>query len=91
MKELAGHAPPRYELDTPSCDDWGETLERGRALESTTYTQMLSRDDSTIRAIAGSSKRVLRLAESRSRDHGCPQPPPRIRTSGFPASGSCLR
>ena len=42
MKELAGHAPPRYELDTPSCDDWGETLERGRALESTTYTQMLS-------------------------------------------------
>ena len=62
MKELAGHAPPRYELGTPSCDDWGETFERGRALESTTYTQMLSRDDSTIRAIAGSSKRVLRLA-----------------------------
>jgi murein L,D-transpeptidase YcbB/YkuD len=29
--------------------------------------------------------------ESRSRDHGYPQPPPRIRTSGFPASGSCLR
>jgi len=58
MKELAGHAPPRYELDTPSCDDWGETLERGRALESTTYTQMLSFDDSTIRAIADSSKRV---------------------------------
>jgi DNA-binding transcriptional ArsR family regulator len=28
---------------------------------------------------------------SRSRNHGCPQPPPRIRTSGFPASGSCLR
>jgi hypothetical protein len=42
MKELAGHAPPRYELGTPSFDDWGETFERGRALESTTYTQMLS-------------------------------------------------
>jgi type I restriction enzyme M protein len=28
---------------------------------------------------------------SRSRDHDCSQPPPRIRTSGFPASGSCLR
>ena len=42
MKELAGHAPPRYELATPSLDDWGETFERGRALESTTYTQMWS-------------------------------------------------
>jgi hypothetical protein len=42
MKELAGHAPPRYEFATPSFDDWGETFERGRALESTTYTQMLS-------------------------------------------------
>src|SRR5215472_5022199 len=42
MKELAGHAPPRYEFDTPSFDDQGETFERGRALESTTYTQMLS-------------------------------------------------
>ena len=42
MKELAEHAPPRYELDTPSFDDSGETFERGRALESTTYTQMLS-------------------------------------------------
>ena len=29
--------------------------------------------------------------QSRSRDHGYPQPPPRIRTGGFPASGSCLR
>jgi len=28
---------------------------------------------------------------SRSRDHDCSQPPPRIRTSGIPASGSCLR
>src|SRR5205823_9777301 len=28
---------------------------------------------------------------SRSRDHDCSQPPPRIRTGGFPASGSCLR
>jgi transposase len=54
--------PARYEFATPSCDDWGETFERDRALESTTYTQMLSRDDSTIRAIAGSSKRVLPLA-----------------------------
>jgi hypothetical protein len=30
-------------------------------------------------------------AESRSRDHDCSQPPPRIRTSGTTASGSCLR
>src|SRR5437868_9677199 len=29
--------------------------------------------------------------QSRSRDHDCSQPPPRIRTGGFPASGSCLR
>src|SRR2546430_10525980 len=28
---------------------------------------------------------------SRSRDHDCSQPPPRIRTGGFPASRSCLR
>jgi hypothetical protein len=28
---------------------------------------------------------------SRSRDHDCSQPPPRIRTSGTTASGSCLR
>jgi ubiquinone/menaquinone biosynthesis C-methylase UbiE len=28
---------------------------------------------------------------SRSRDHDYSQPPPRIRTGGFPASGSCLR
>jgi PD-(D/E)XK nuclease superfamily len=28
---------------------------------------------------------------SRSRDHDCSQPPPRIWTSGFPASSSCLR
>ena len=42
MKEWAEHAPPRYELGTPSLDDWGETFERGRALESTTYTQMWS-------------------------------------------------
>jgi hypothetical protein len=28
---------------------------------------------------------------SRSRDHDCPQLPPRIRTSGTNASGSCLR
>src|SRR6266436_2171321 len=28
---------------------------------------------------------------SRSRNHVCTQPPPRIRTSGIPASGSCLR
>ncbi|HWT83568.1 MAG TPA: transposase, partial [Candidatus Methylomirabilis sp.] len=42
MKELAGHPPPRYEFGTPSCDDWGETFERGRALESTTYTPMWS-------------------------------------------------
>ena len=28
---------------------------------------------------------------SRSRNHGHPQPPPQIRTSGFPASGSYLR
>jgi hypothetical protein len=27
----------------------------------------------------------------RSRDHDYSQPPPRIRTGGFPASGSCLR
>src|ERR1700681_1016207 len=27
---------------------------------------------------------------SSSRDHDWPQPPPRLRTSGFPASGSCL-
>ena len=32
-----------------------------------------------------------RERDSRSRDHDCSQPPPRIRTSGFPASGSCLR
>ena len=31
------------------------------------------------------------MASGRSRDGGCPPPPPRIRTSGFPASGSCLR
>lgn len=42
MKELVGHAPPRYEFGTPSFDDLGETFERGRALESTTYTQMWS-------------------------------------------------
>jgi hypothetical protein len=28
---------------------------------------------------------------SQSRNHVCTQPPPRIRTSGIPASGSCLR
>jgi hypothetical protein len=28
---------------------------------------------------------------SRSRNHDCSQPPPRIRTSGATASGSCLR
>jgi hypothetical protein len=28
---------------------------------------------------------------SRSRDRDCSRPPPRIRTGGFPASGSCLR
>ena len=28
---------------------------------------------------------------SRSRNHDCSQPPPRIRTSGTTASGSCLR
>src|SRR5882762_2290676 len=31
------------------------------------------------------------IAQSRSRDHDCSQPPPRIRTSGTTASGSCLR
>jgi hypothetical protein len=62
MKKLAGHAPPRYEYATPSLDDRLKTFERGWALKSTTHTQMLSRDDSTIRAIAGSSKRVLPLA-----------------------------
>ena len=34
---------------------------------------------------------ALQNHASRSRDHDCSQPPPRIRTSGFPASGSCLR
>ena len=36
---------------------------------------------------------ILMLARipSRSRDHDFSQPPPRIRTGGFPASGSCLR
>jgi len=58
MNTLAGHAPPRYELDLLSFDDYRETFERGGTLESTTYTQMLSFDDSTIRPIAGSSKRV---------------------------------
>ncbi len=42
MKELAGHAPPRYEFQSLSLDDWIETFERGRALESTTDAQMLS-------------------------------------------------
>ncbi len=42
MKELAEHAPPRYEFGPLSLDDLGETFERGRALESTTYAQMLS-------------------------------------------------
>ena len=31
------------------------------------------------------------LLDGRSRNHVCTQPPPRIRTSGIPASGSCLR
>jgi len=33
------------------------------------------------------AKRFKLQHESRSRDHDCSQPPPRIRTSGFPASG----
>jgi len=38
-------------------------------------------------------KLIARLTAylSRSRDHDCSQPPPRIRTGGFPASGCCLR
>jgi DNA-binding HxlR family transcriptional regulator len=31
------------------------------------------------------------LCSSRSRDRDCSRPPPRIRASGFPAPGSCLR
>ena len=42
MKEWVGHAPPRYEYPTRSLDDRLKTFERGWALESTTYTQMLS-------------------------------------------------
>ena len=34
---------------------------------------------------------LLGAGLSRSRNHGCPSPPPQIRTSGLPASGSCLR
>ncbi len=34
---------------------------------------------------------VMSTVSSRSRDHDYSQPPPRIRTGGFPASGSCLR
>jgi ArsR family transcriptional regulator len=34
---------------------------------------------------------LVQFCKCRSRDHDCSQPPPRIRTSGFPASGSCLR
>ncbi len=41
-RQLAQHAPPRYEFAPQSFHDSGETFERGRALESTTYTQMLS-------------------------------------------------
>src|ERR1700756_3700878 len=31
---------------------------------------------------------IILETTSRSRDHDCSQPPPRIRTGGFPASGS---
>ena len=36
-------------------------------------------------------RRVRTRMRSRSRDRDCSQPPPRIRTSGATASGSCLR
>jgi hypothetical protein len=48
------------------------------------------------KAIALFAQLIARAAQStpnpsRSRNRGFPQPPPQIRTSGFPASGSCLR
>src|SRR2546426_11741409 len=39
----------------------------------------------------GTQEDVVIKSCSRSRDHDYSQPPPRIRTGGFPASGSCLR
>ena len=35
--------------------------------------------------------KMREFQQSRSRNRDCSQPPPRIRTSGFPASGSYLR
>jgi hypothetical protein len=46
---------------------------------------------STSRGLSNHSSQVGQHWASRSRDRGHSRPPPRIRTGGFPASGSCLR
>jgi hypothetical protein len=62
---------------------------KGRLFHTKAALRSLSRLKSQFRisfvpSVAGKSF-------SWSRNHDCSQPPPRIRTSGIPASGSCLR
>jgi glucose-6-phosphate isomerase len=73
-----------------SFDQWG--VELGKVLAQRIIPELESHDESQLQHDSSTNTLIRRYRKlSRSRNHGYPQPPPRIRTSGFPASGSCLR